>query len=156
MAASTSATADGASRELILTRVFDAPRRVVFKMWTEPEHAARWWGPQGHTAISCRMEVRPGGIWDRRMRAPDGSTYRKYGVYREVVSPERLVFTYVTEDSAGVLDQETVVTVRFEELGGKTRLTLHQALFATAELCVSHQGGWTSCFERFARYLQAP
>jgi uncharacterized protein YndB with AHSA1/START domain len=145
-----SATAD---RELTVTRVFDAPRRLVFKVWTSPEHAARWWGPQGHESITCTMDVRPGGAWERRMRTPDGARYRKYGVYREVAAPERLVFTYQTEDSSGQVDHETLVTVTFAEAGGKTRLTLHQAIFETAELCAAHHGGWTSCFERFATYI---
>jgi uncharacterized protein YndB with AHSA1/START domain len=133
--------------------VFDAPRRLVLKMWTEAEHAARWWGPQGHEAVACKMDVRPGGVWDRRMRAPDGGLYRKHGVYREVVPPKRLVFTYVTIDTQGVADQETLVTVTYTEEGGKTRLTLHQALFASASLSAAHQGGWASCLERFAALL---
>ena len=141
-------------RTLIIDRLFDAPRALVFRMWTAPEHAARWWGPQSHDAISCTMDVRPGGAWHRRMRAPDGSIYRKFGVYREVVPPERLVFTYKTEDAAGIPDQETLVTVSLTEEHGKTRLTLHQSLFETVELCVSHTGGWTSCLERFAQYLE--
>jgi uncharacterized protein YndB with AHSA1/START domain len=146
-------TRSSAERELTVTRVFDAPRRLVFKMWTAPEHAARWWGPQGHDSMTCTMDVRPGGTWERRMRAPDGGRYRKFGVYREVVPPERLVFTYMTEDSKGEVDHETLVTVTFEEVDGKTRLTLHQAVFETVELRAAHHGGWTSCFERFAAYI---
>ena len=84
-------TADGAvlsaERELVITRIFDAPRRLLFKMWTEPEHLERWWGPAGFTMIFSRMDVRRGGAWTRSMQAPDGSVIRKHGVYREIVPP---------------------------------------------------------------------
>jgi uncharacterized protein YndB with AHSA1/START domain len=142
-----------AERELVVTRLFDAPRPLVFKAWTQPEHAARWWGPQGFTTISCEMDVRPGGAWRRRMRSPDGIEHRKRGVYREIVEPERLVFTYASEELDGTVGPETLVTVTFAERGGKTRLTLRQAGFETATECTSHRGGWTSSLERFAEYL---
>lgn len=142
-----------AERGLVVTRVFDAPRQLVFEAWTQPEHAARWWGPQGFTTISCEMDVRPGGVWRRCMRSPEGVEYRKRGVYREIVEPERLVFSYASEDTDGNCGHETVVTVTFADLGGKTRLTLHQAVFETVAECEGHQGGWTSSLERFAEYL---
>ena len=144
-----------AKRELVITRIFDAPRRFVFKMWTEPEHLVRWWGPCGFTTISARMDVRPGGIWFRSMRAPDGSVVRKHGVYREIVMPERLVFTYVSDDLAGNPGPETLVTVTFTALGGKTRLTLHQVGFESVLAREAHHGGWTSCLERFVEHLSA-
>ncbi len=142
-----------AGRVLVLTRVFDAPRELVFKAWTDPEHAAHWWGPQGMAVTIIQMDVRPGGVWSRRMRAPDGAEYWPRGVYKEVVPPERLAFTYVTADIHGKPGHETLVTLTFEELGAKTRLTLHQADFASVKSRDSHQGGWTSCLERFADYL---
>src|SRR5438270_13766683 len=131
MAASTSAAATdahtGAStaeRELVVTRVFDAPRALVFKAWTQPEHAARWWGPQGFSSISCEMDVRPGGAWRRCMRSPEGTENCARGIYREIVAPQQLVFTYAWEDASGDLGHEMLVTVTFEDVGGKTRLTL--------------------------------
>src|SRR5712691_5788344 len=117
MGASDSAAAEGRERELTITRVFDAPRDLVFAAWTQPERAARWWGPQGFTTISCDMDVRPGGVWRRCMRSPDGTEHRKCGVYREIVEPERLVFTYADEDSEGNPGHETLVTVTFADLG---------------------------------------
>jgi uncharacterized protein YndB with AHSA1/START domain len=87
------------------------------------------------------------------MRAPEGTEHRKRGVYREMVEPERLVFTYASEDLDGNVGPETLVTVSFVEMGGKTRLTLRQAGFETAAECESHQGGWTSSLERFAEYM---
>ena len=155
MAITVDAAALSGERELVITRIFDAPRRLVFKMWTEPEHLARWWGPRGFTTISSRMDVRPGGGWARSMRAPDGSVIRKHGVYREIVAPERLVLTYISEDLAGNPGPETVVTVTFADLDGKTRLTLHQAGFESVLTREAHHGGWTSCLERLAEYLSA-
>jgi uncharacterized protein YndB with AHSA1/START domain len=153
MAVITSAAAVSAERELVLTRIFDAPRRLVFTAWTEPGRAALWWGPQGFTTISCEMDVRPGGAWRRCMRAPDGTEHRKRGVYREIVEPERLVFTYSTEDPEGRSGHETLVTVTFADLGAKTRVTLHQVAFESVAARDSHRDGWTSCLERFAQHL---
>jgi len=144
-----------AEHELVVTRIFDAPRLLLFKMWTEPEHLARWWGPRGFTGLSGRMDVRPGGTWTRSMQAPDGSVIRKHGVYREIVPPERLVFTYVTDDPEGNPGPETLVTVSFVDLGGKTRLTLHQAPFQAVATRDDHLRGWTGALERFAEYLAA-
>src|SRR5262249_55021565 len=102
---------------------------------------------------SCAMDVRPGGTWFRCMRAPDGSEHRKHGVYREIVAPERLVFTYITRDAGGNPGPETLVTVNFVELGNQTKITLHQAPFASVAEGDAHEGGWTGCLERFAEYL---
>jgi uncharacterized protein YndB with AHSA1/START domain len=99
------------------------------------------------------MDVRPGGGWFRCMRTADGTEHRKRGVYREIVAPERLVFTYATEDAAGNPGHETLVTVTFTDVGGKTRLTLRQAHFESVAARDAHRGGWTSCLERFANYL---
>jgi len=139
--------------ELVIRRIFDAPRRLVFDAWTDPEHLARWWGPQGFTIIACKAEVRPGGVWHRTMRSPEGNVIRKHGVYREIVVPERLVFTYVSDDAEGNPGPPTLVTVTFADGGGKTRLTLRQTLFESAAARDAHHVGWTSCLERFAEYL---
>ncbi|MFL5266209.1 MAG: SRPBCC domain-containing protein, partial [Stellaceae bacterium] len=128
MTALTSAPAISADHELVITRIFDAPRSLVFKAWTEPDRAARWWGPQGFTTLHCTMDVRAGGAFRICMRSPDGAEYWKQGVYREVAEPERLVFTFAWEDAEGKPGHETVVTVTFAEHGAKTRLTLHQAV----------------------------
>lgn len=146
-------SADTQERELVLTRVFDAPRPLVFAAWTDPERAARWWGPKGFVSVSCDMDVRPGGRWRRVMRSPAGSLHVAGGVYREVAVPERLVFTYAWEDADGRPGHETVVTVAFAERGGRTELTLRQSLFATATARDAHRDGWASCLERFAVHL---
>ena len=153
MTALTSELAALTGAELVITRVFDAPRSLVFKAWTEPDRAARWWGPQGFTTLHCAMDVRTGGAFRVCTRAPDGTEYWKQGVYREVAEPERLVFTFAWEDAEGKPGHETVVTVTFAEHGAKTRLTLHQAVFETVAARDSHQAGWTSTMERLAEYL---
>ena len=153
MTARASADVASAQRELVITRIFDAPRRLVFKAWTEAEHAAGWWGPLGFTTISCEMDVRPGGTWRRCMRSPEGVDYWRQGVYHEVVDPERLVFSYVSDNPGGLPGHETLVTVTFADLGDKTELTLHQAIFESNAARHAHERGWTSCLERFARYL---
>jgi uncharacterized protein YndB with AHSA1/START domain len=155
MAARAAAVAPSAAFELTIRRVFDAPRSLVFETWTRPEYLARWWGPQGFTTVAWEMDVRPGGTWFRRMRSPDGTLCIKRGIYREVAAPERLVFTYVNEAADGTLDTETLVTVTFEDLGARTRLILHHAGFAAVAARDDHEGGWTSCLERFADYLAA-
>ena len=89
------------------------------------------------------------------MRAPNGSVIRKHGVYREIVVPERLVLTYITDDAAGNPGPETLVTVTFADLGGKTRLTLHQTAFQSVAARDDHRRGWTSALERFIVHLSA-
>jgi uncharacterized protein YndB with AHSA1/START domain len=149
--ASTSTTA---GRELVVTRVIDAPRRLVFKTWTQPEHIARWWGPQGYTTIHCEMDIRVGGAYRFGMRSPQGTEHWKRGVYREIVEPERIVFTFAWESAGhGVPGHELLTTVTFAEHGDKTKLTLHQAEFETTEGRDDHVTGWTSCLERFADYM---
>jgi uncharacterized protein YndB with AHSA1/START domain len=143
------------SVDLVLERVIDAPRPLVFKAWTDPDQIARWWGPKGFTTIDYEMDIRPGGTYRFHMRSPEGGDRRKRGVYREIVSPERIVFTFAWEEPDGRLGHETLVTVTFEDLGAKTRLTLRQAVFDLATTREAHVVGWTSCLERFAEYMIA-
>jgi uncharacterized protein YndB with AHSA1/START domain len=142
-----------AERELVVSRLIDAPRALVFRAWTDADHVARWWGPQGYVTTYCKMDIRPGGAFRVCMRSPEGTDHRKRGVYREIVAPERIVFTFAWEDAEGNLGHELLTTVTFAEHGEGTLLTLHQALFQTTEACDSHRGGWTSCLARFAEYV---
>ena len=153
MAASTSPAATTAERTLVIERVFDAPRALVFKAWTEPERLVRWWGPQGFTMPSCKMEARPGGAFRFCMRSPEGTDHWLRGVYREIVEPERLVCTWAWEDVEGKPGHETLLTVTFAEHGGKTKLTLQQAVFESVTARNEHQEGWTSGLDRLAEYL---
>jgi uncharacterized protein YndB with AHSA1/START domain len=147
---------DTPERGLLLTRVFDAPRPLVFAAWTDAAHAAQWWGPKGFVSVSCEMDARPGGRWRRAMRSPAGSLHVASGVYQEIAAPERLVFTYAWEDAEGRPAHETIVTVTLAERDGKTELTLRQAIFETASARDSHRSGWASCLDRFADYLASP
>src|SRR5947209_6323582 len=125
-------------RELVITRVFDAPRALVFKAWTDPDRLMRWWGPKGFTTTSCRMDLRMGGAWRITMRSPEGREDRQQGVFREIVEPDRIVFTYTFEDAAGKLGHQTIVTVTFVEHDGKTTLTLRQGVFESVAMCDDH------------------
>lgn len=140
-------------RTLRLSRIFNAPRERVFAAWTDSEQAARWWVPNDCTLVSCKMDVRPGGGWHRRMRWGDNGIITKWGEYREVVAPERLVFTYISQYPDGAVDPETLVTVTFEDLGGRTRLTLRHVAFWSAEASLGHTGGWTGALERLDGFL---
>ncbi len=117
-------------REISLTRVFDAPRELVFAAWTEPRHVAKWWGPEGFTNTIAEMDVRPGGTWRFVMHGPDGTDYRNESVYDEVVQPERLVLTHLS-------GPRFQMTATFEKEGGgegeKTRLSVRM-VFESAEL----------------------
>jgi uncharacterized protein YndB with AHSA1/START domain len=141
--------------EVVVTRDIAAPRARVFAAWTDERLAAHWWAPRDFTPLSCTIDLRPGGAWRRRLRAPDGTIMVKHGVYREIVAPKRLVFTYMTEDVGGGIDRETLVTVTFEELGDRTRLTLRHTAFASKEARLDHHVGWTGCLDRCAAFFEA-
>ena len=149
----TSIDVDARERELVITRIIDAPRHLVFQAWTEPDRVMRWWGPQGFVTTYSDMDIRPGGAFRVCMRSPEGTEHWKQGIYREVVAPERLVFTFAWEDAEGKPGHQTLVTVTFAERGDRTELMLHQAVFETVETCNDHRRGWTSTLERFAEYL---
>ncbi|HEX7030679.1 MAG TPA: SRPBCC domain-containing protein [Gammaproteobacteria bacterium] len=145
-----------AGRTLDLARTFDAPRDLVFRMWTDPEHFAQWCAPARFVITGTRIDLRRGGVWWSDMRAPDGETCAASGVYREIVPPERLVFTYAHEMPDGSRGPETLVTVTFEEQQGKTNLRLHQSVFDSVENRVAHVMGWNECLDRLdARLAQA-
>jgi uncharacterized protein YndB with AHSA1/START domain len=146
---------DPGDLELVITRIFDAPRSLVFKAWTDPEHMARWFGPKGFTStVVGKIDVRPGAPYRIHMRGPDGDDHWSQGVYRELVEPERLVFAGCWADAEGQpKGPETTVTVTLEDLEGKTRLTLRQRIFESVTARDAHRGGWTSSLERLAEYL---
>ena len=110
-----------ADREIVLTRLFDAPRDLVFDAMTRPEHVRRWWGllDDRYSVTTCEIDLRPGGAWRFGGRGPQGDVVF-YGVYREIARPDRLVFTEIYEPFP---DVESVVTSVFTDEGGKTRLT---------------------------------
>jgi uncharacterized protein YndB with AHSA1/START domain len=123
IAVSSTATA---TREITATRVFNAPRDLVWKAWTDPKHIAEWWGPKGFTNTIHQMDVRPGGVWQFIMHGPDGTDYQNKIIYREIVKPERIAYSHVS----GPLFEAAVT---FAAEGEKTRVTVTM-LFESAEL----------------------
>jgi uncharacterized protein YndB with AHSA1/START domain len=144
-------------REVIITRVFDAPRPLVFKMWTDPRHLMVWWGPKGFTNPVCEVDARVGGAWRIVMRAPNGEEYPCGGVYREIVEPERVVFTNIATDKDGSPVLDGLTTVTFAELGGKTKLTLQARAVAVVPYAAAYlegmEAGWTQSLQRLAELL---
>jgi uncharacterized protein YndB with AHSA1/START domain len=140
--------------ELVLTRVFDAPRALVYKMWTDPEHLARWWGPHKFTTPVCELDVRPGGVSRIHMRGPDGTIYPMTSVYQEVVNDQRLVCRSSPLDEQGQPLFEVEHTVTFVEQDGRTTLTLHvrvvKATDKAAPYLAGMKAGWTQSLERLA------
>ncbi len=154
MAATSNAAAISAERELVITRIFDAPRSLVFKAWTEPEHLAHWWGPSGFTLPECEIDARTGGHYRFRMRSSEGTEHWSQGIFSEVVAPERIVFTGGWTDAEGKpLSPVMKTTVTFEEHTGRTHLRLHQSGLESVAARESHRGGWTSSMQRLAVYL---
>lgn len=123
------ASRDTADREIVTTRTVNAPRDLVWQVWTQPDHIAHWWGPNGFRTTTHEMTLKVGGIWRFMMHGPDGKDYPNLVVYREIVKPERLVYDH-SEDKPNP-DISFLVTVTFEDVGHKTKVTLH-SLFPTA------------------------
>jgi uncharacterized protein YndB with AHSA1/START domain len=115
-----------ADRDLIITRTFDAPPRIVFDAWTRADLVRRWWAPRSHgvTMAGCEADVRVGGKYRYVLRGKDGVDLAFSGEYRQIEPPSRLVYTQVFEPMAGA--GAVVVTVTFEEAGGKTRMVSHE------------------------------
>jgi len=162
---STSASANAVERDLVITRVFDAPRRLVFEAWTRPEHMMRWFGPKGFTTPFCTIDFRVGGMFHYCMRSPEGRDYWGIGVYREIVVPERIVYTDAFSDAEGnpvppshygmssSHPAETLVTITFEEQDGKTKLTLRHGIPETVTERDGTQQGWIELLDRLAEEL---
>jgi len=157
VAATSASAALPNERKVLITRVLDAPRSLVFKLWTDPQHMAQWWGPHGFTNPICEMDARVGGGLRIVMRAPDGVDYPMTGTFREIVVPERLVFVAVAEDAAGNPLLEALTTVTFEEHGGKTRLTVEASGVGLApvapQMLAGMEAGWTQSLEKLESYV---
>ena len=146
-------TTDVAELTLVLERVFDAPRHLVYEAWTKPEHLVNWCAPEGFTIPETRGEFREGGEWYSLMIKPDGEKFPVSGVYLEIVPDELLVMSHGWIEDDGTRPHETVLKVRFADAGRKTKVTLEQKIFKSVESRDGHQGGWTSCFDRLEQLL---
>jgi len=164
MSAATVSTTAVAQHELRITRVFDAPRELVWKVMTDPEHIKHWSGPRQFEARDVENDARPGGKWRLRLHT-DGfdvgdGVVRKFDLWqggenREVVEPERLVYTFKWDSNVGLsFNVETVITITLEEHDGKTTMNFCQAYFVTTGDRDGHMRGWNSSFDKLADYLR--
>jgi uncharacterized protein YndB with AHSA1/START domain len=118
-------------RSIIGSRVFDAPRELVFSAFTDPKHLAQWWGPDGFTLTTNSHDFRPGGVWRFVMHGPDGRNYQNRVTYDEIVPPERIVYRHGGGDDVEPVQFNTTIT--FENLGTKTRVIWHGRFPSAAE-----------------------
>jgi uncharacterized protein YndB with AHSA1/START domain len=150
-------------QEIIISRVFNAPRALVWKVWTERRHLGRWWGPKGFTTQVLEMDLRAGGVLHLALRGPDGAVYPCKGTYSEIVEPERVVYRGVVEkNSPGCgagLPPQALVTVSFAEEGAnRTLLTLHTRFETAANRQAAIESGfvpgWTDSFDNLEEFLR--
>lgn len=150
-----SSASETADQDLVLTRIFDAPRELVFKAWTEPERVKRWWGPDRFTNPVCEVDPRSGGKMRIHMQGPDGTVYPMTGTFNEVSPPERLVFTTTPLDTQGNALFEILTTVLFEAQGAKTKLTLRAKVVKktpqAAPYLAGMEIGWSQTLDRLAK-----
>jgi uncharacterized protein YndB with AHSA1/START domain len=147
--------------ELSFSRVFNAPRALVWQAWTDPKHIMQWWGPAGFNNETCISDLQVGGRFQLEMRAPDGNLYPCIGTFREIVEHERIVYdgeaAEVHPCGAGI-PPRAVVTISFAEQHGKTRLTLHTR-FASAErkeaaAAARFVVSWEEALDRLAEHIR--
>ena len=165
MAEGTSSATEATEQALVIERIFDAPRELVWRAWTEPEHFMRWWGPKGFTCPVCKIDLRVGGKYLNCMRSAEGQDYWSTGVYQEIVAPERIVCTDSFADENGNVvpathygmsadfPLEMLVTVTFEDLGSKTKLTLKHVGLPAGEDRAGAQQGWSESFDKLEEEL---
>jgi uncharacterized protein YndB with AHSA1/START domain len=142
-------------REIVMTRVFDAPRDLVFEAHSSCEHMSNWWGPRKYEFASCQIDFRPGGTWRIVHRGPDGEEYGFHGEYREIVRPERITWTFEFEGFPG---QVSVETLELEEHDGKTTITataVYDSVEARDAMIESGmESGAAESYDRLDEYLE--
>jgi len=131
--------------------MYDAPLDLVWKVWSDPEHAKHWWGPKGFTTPVVELDARPGGKWRSLMIAPDGTEHWQHGVYREVVPKKKVTFTFIWDKEP---DHEMLVTFTFAARGNKTEITFRQTGFSSSDERDGHEGGWNESFDRLVEYVE--
>jgi uncharacterized protein YndB with AHSA1/START domain len=123
---------DTSDREIVISRLINAPRELVFAAWTEKKHLEKWWGPNGFSTTTSEFDFRPGGTWFHTMHGPDGRDYPNEVYYEIIIPPERIVYSHGGGDDVGVNDAQFHVTVTFDDEDGKTRITM-KSVFQTAK-----------------------
>jgi uncharacterized protein YndB with AHSA1/START domain len=136
--------------ELRMTRVFDAPKQLVFEAWTRAEHLSRWFTPAPLTTHGCELDFRPGGVFRLTMRAPDGVEYPMDARFTEIVPDERIGFAATVHG-----DLKIQTTVTFTENEGKTTLAVHQVYAHESDATRGARQGWTSTLDQLAAHLRA-
>lgn len=144
--------------EVTIIRVFDAPRELVFNAWKDCEAVSQWWGPSMFTIPECVIEFHPGGKMNISMQGPDGVVYPGVGAFREIVEPERIVFTSgAFLDGSGLPMLDTLITVVFKDLGGRTELNLHATVLRAAPevmgALAGMEQGWNMSLDSLASFL---
>jgi uncharacterized protein YndB with AHSA1/START domain len=140
--------------ELVITRTFPAPRELVWQAWADPKQMVQWMGPRHHPARHYENDFRPGGKWRSCLTATDGSgDLWVGGEYRELLEPERMVFTFAWDGDDGRPENIMLVAITLAAEGEGTRMTFHQTGFRDAEQRDGHNGGWTSCLDRLEEFL---
>ncbi len=160
MDASRSPDVHATPRELTLVRVYETPRRLVFKAWTDAGLLAQWWGPKGFTNPLCEFDPKPEGAIRIDMRGPDGTQYPMTGVVREIAKPDKLVFDSSPLDENGNPIFEVRTAVKFVERNGKTTVTVHarvgKAGPAAVEYLTGMEHGWSQSLDRLGAMLGSP
>ncbi len=146
-------TAKLADDELLISRTFDAPKSLVFAMWSDPEHMKNWMGPETFDCPVVEMDFRVGGAYRALIRSKERGDNWFGGVYREIEPNRRLVFTFAWDNDGPSAGVETLVTIVFRERGGKTEQIFHQTPFLNVERRDAHVGGWTGTFNKQAAYV---
>lgn len=144
---------DSQGASLVLNRTLDAPRDLIFEVWSHPKHIVNWWGPNDFKLPFCEMDFRIGGAYRFCMRSPEGEDHWVAGVYREIDEPRKIAFTWIREDTAGRALCDTLVTIELEDLGGRTKFTLTQSGFDSVSYRDEHIDGWSQCLDRMAAYV---
>ncbi|MEL6278417.1 MAG: SRPBCC domain-containing protein [Pseudomonadota bacterium] len=136
------------------SRDYAHPPELMFRLFTEPEHLARWFGPVGFTVEEARTDLKPGGAWRIVMRSPEGNQHRVTGVYEEVSPPVRVVFSWAWESEDGSLGHVSRVIIAFASTDSGCRMSLRHENLADDEARAGHGRGWTSSLESIDAYLE--
>ena len=149
---------DNDALELVIEHVYDAPRELVFEVWSDPKHLVHWWGPRDDdrdfSMPVCEVDFRPGGVYRFSIASPSGTQYWQHGTYREIVAPERLAFTFAWGPEGGQRTNEMLIEVMFEALPrDRTAMRFVQRRFVATTQRDGHRKGWNESFDRLVSYL---
>ncbi len=161
MSKANSAVVQPSDRELVMERVFNAPRGLVWQAWTQPEHLKNWWGPTDWTLPVCTIDLRPGGVWHYCMRSPNGEESWGKGIYREIVEPEYFIYVDAFSDAEGNIAEgmpEMVSRIEFIDLGNNQTKVINRTEFASAAdlqtvLDMHMEEGMNQTLDRLDAYL---